>query len=177
MPSAATTGWCPVPTPRTGHAWVANDMHLGLQLPNTWYRAVSTGASHPPLRSRASPCPEAPEWWSGATATWPGDSRTATATGATWSSSGGRGTTRQLPTARMEGRLPFGRHLEVIRVKGQAPCNTRSGKQSGGPSWVRTGGRLTRPAVDGARCGGGEPRAVPHGGRAHAWTMRCAWRR
>lgn len=22
-----------------GHAWLANDMHLGLQLPNTWYRA------------------------------------------------------------------------------------------------------------------------------------------
>ena len=68
-----------------GAALLANDMHLGLRLPNIWYRArliVERGGERRAIWS-ASRLPGSPCWSPAATATSPGASPTAMATGPT----------------------------------------------------------------------------------------------
>ena len=84
---AATTGSVSGAHTADGRALVANDMHLSVRVPNTWYRAVlewpDPAMSRANGRSSASRCPACPRSSSAATRTSPGASPTPTPTGAT----------------------------------------------------------------------------------------------
>ena len=87
--SAATTSPSSGARTRDGRAIVADDMHLGLRVPNIWFRARLRYADRactrrPRRRRRGSPCPACRWWSSAATAMSPGASPTAMRDIADW---------------------------------------------------------------------------------------------
>ena len=104
-----------------GHAWVANDMHLGLQLPNTWYRASLQWREPSAVSVTGVTLPGGPGVVVGSNGH------------VAWGFTNSYGDWSDVVLVRVQGarpgnyrrlngeELPFDRHMEVIAVKGQAP--------------------------------------------------------
>ena len=139
-----------------GGALVANDMHLGLGVPNIWYRvlddrarsrrsaaAAAAGRRHAARRCRC--------WWSAATARWRGASPTPAVTGAT---SCGSNPTRAIPTRYLtpDGPVPFELTEEAVAIK-DAPARSITVRSTiwGPIVWKDHHGPRLRAALGGAR--------------------------
>ena len=117
--AAATTGPWPAAAQRGWRRLVANDMHLGLRVPNIWYRARLVVAGDGLDVTGVTPARRAARSSPAATAASPGDSPTATAISRTSSPRAGTGNPVIYLTA--DGPRAFEVDDETLEVAGGEP--------------------------------------------------------